>query len=94
MTLKNGTVQRTTYNDNLHPWRQQYLPGVRQWNLDASLFKSLPITERVRLRFNADFFNVLNMPGNPNAIGSDGLLRTQTSGKAARELQLSLRLSW
>ena len=94
VTLKNGTVQRTTYNDNLHPWRQQYLPGVRQWNLDASLFKSLPITERVRLRFNADFFNVLNMPGNPNAIGSDGLLRTQTSGKAARELQLSLRLSW
>jgi hypothetical protein len=20
--LKNGTIQRTTYNDNLHPWRR------------------------------------------------------------------------
>jgi hypothetical protein len=87
-------VQRTTYDDNLHPWRNQYLPGVRQWGLTAAVFKTIPLNERLRLRFNADFFNVLNMPGNPNAIGADGVLRTQTSGQAARELQLTLRLSW
>jgi hypothetical protein len=92
--LKDGTSQRTTYNNGLHPWRQQYLPGVRQWGLDASLFKTIPITERVFVRFNADFFNVLNMPGNPNSIGSDGILGTRTSGQSARELQLSLRLTW
>lgn len=92
--LKDGTLQRTTFDVGLHPWRQQYLPGVRQWNLDASLFKTIPITERVRIRFNADFFNVLNMPGNPNSIGSNGMLSTRTSGQAARELQLTLRVSW
>jgi hypothetical protein len=92
--LQNGTVQRVTYNDNLHPWRNQYMPGVRQWGLDASLFKSVPIGERFNLRFNADFFNVLNHPGNPNSIGGDGVLSTRNSGQAARELQLTLRLSW
>ena len=53
--LSDGAVQRTTYNNNLHPWRQQFLPSVRQWGLDASLFKIVPIGERVKLRFNADF---------------------------------------
>jgi len=92
--LKDGTIQRTTYNDNLHPWRQQYMPGVRQWGVDASLFKSVAINETVRLRINADFFNVLNVPGNPNSIGSDGILSTRASGQNSRELQLTLRLSW
>jgi hypothetical protein len=55
----------------LHPWRQQYFPGVRQWGLDASLFKAIPINERLVMRINADFFNILNRPGNPNSIGGD-----------------------
>ncbi|MEX2264386.1 MAG: TonB-dependent receptor [Bryobacteraceae bacterium] len=92
--LKNGALQRTTYNDNLHPWRQQYFPGPRQWGLDASLFKTVPITETVNLRFNADFFNVLNIAGNPNITGGNFMLSTVTSGQSARELQLTLRLSW
>jgi hypothetical protein len=33
--------------------------------LDASLFKTIPINERFQARLNADFFNVLNHPGNP-----------------------------
>ena len=92
--LKTGVVQRVTYNDNLNPWRNQYAPSVRQWGLDASLFKSINIGERYNLRFNADFFNVLNHPGNPNSIGSNGVLSTKSSGQAARELQLTLRLTW
>ena len=92
--MKSGALQRTTYSDGLPPWRNQYLPGVRQWGLDASLFKTFPITERFNLRFNADFFNILNHPGNPNSIGGNGVLSTQSSGQSARELQLTLRLSW
>jgi hypothetical protein len=92
--LTNGSVQRLTYSDNLNPWRNQFVPGVRQWGLDASLFKSIKFKERYDIRFNADFFNVLNHPGNPNAIGGDGVLTTNASGQRARELQLTLRLSW
>jgi hypothetical protein len=92
--LNDGTVQRTTYNDNLHHWQRQYLPSVRQWGLDASLFKAIPISEQFRVRLNVDFFNVLNHPGNPSGVGSDGILSTRNSGQSARELQLTLRLIW
>ena len=101
--LKNGTVQRLAYNNDLNPLRNQYLPGPRQWGLDASLFKAIPFKERYSIRFNADFFNVLNHPGNPisaaagwgtNTTGSDGILNTVNSGQAPRQLQLTLRLSW
>ena len=92
--LNDGTVQRVAYNDGLHPWRNQYMPSVRQWSLDASLFKTITFHERFNVRFNADFFNVLNHPGNPNSIGGDGVLSVRNSGQAARELQLSLRVSW
>jgi hypothetical protein len=70
------------------------MPSVRQWSLDASLFKTITFHERFNVRFNADFFNVLNHPGNPNSIGGDGVLSVRNSGQAARELQLSLRVSW
>jgi hypothetical protein len=94
ITLKNGTSQRTAYNPGLHPWQNQYFPSVRQWNLDASLFKTIAIRDRVQVRFNADFFNVLNHPGNPPAVGGDGILDTRASAMAARQLQLTLRLTW
>jgi hypothetical protein len=92
--LNNGTEQRVTFNNGLHPWRQQYVPSVRQWGLDASLFKTVPITESIRMRFNVDFFNVLNHPGNPNSVGANGVLSTRNSGQSPRVLQLTLRLHW
>ncbi len=91
--LNNGTVQRLGYNTNLHPWRQQYLPSVRQWNLDASLFKNVSFNERLNLRLGADFFNVFNHPGNPSGIGG-GILQTRNSGSGARTLQLNARITW
>lgn len=94
LPLNNGTVQRLGFNDNLHPWTNQYMPGVRQWFQDASLFKFTQITEHVTLRFNVDFFNVFNNPNNPNAIGGDGVLSTRNSGSGARTTQLGLRLIW
>ena len=77
-----------------NPWRNQRIPSVLQWGLDASIFKTVPISERVNIRFNADFFNVLNHPGNPNSVGADGFLNTQSSGQSPRTLQLTLRLIW
>jgi len=92
--LNNGTVQRTTFDENLHPWRQQYFNGPRTWGMDASIMKNIPIAESVRMRFQADFFNVLNNPNNPTGVNSDGLLSIRTSGVNSREVQLSLRLIW
>jgi len=67
---------------------------VRQWGLDASLFKRVAITERFSLRINGDFFNVLNHPGNPNSVGSSGVLSVRSSGSGARQVQLTARLVW
>jgi hypothetical protein len=74
-------------------YNNQFLPGIRTWNTDASLVKNVRF-EKWNLRFTADFFNVLNHPGNPSAVSSAGLLQTRNSGNAARQLQLSLRLGW
>jgi hypothetical protein len=62
--------------------------------MDASLFKTIPINERFRLRLQLDAFNVLNHPGSPNSVSSSGLLSEQYSGNSARTLQLSGRVSW
>jgi hypothetical protein len=92
--LDNGTVQRTTYGDNNHPWNNQYRPGPIQWSQDASLLKSVALTERVQIRFKIDFFNVFNHPNNPTGVSSLGVLATQNSGSTARVTQLTLRLIW
>jgi hypothetical protein len=91
--LKNGTLQRTTINPNMHPWQNQYVNGPGTFGLDASIFKNIPITERVFVRINADFFSVLNNPG-LSQPGSNGILSLQSSANAARTMQLSMRLTW
>ena len=85
---------RTSYSSGLNPWQNQYIPGVLQWDLDASVFKNININERVGFRFQVDFFNVFNHPGNPNTVGADGFENTTASGNQPRDLQLSLRLHW
>jgi hypothetical protein len=57
-------------------------------------FKSIRSAKRINVRFNADFFNVLNKPGNPSGVSSNGILSTLNSGQPARELQLTLCVSW
>lgn len=91
--LSNGVPQRIAYNNNLHPFRYQYIGGPRQWNIDASLFKRVHITETKELRFTIDAFNVFNHPNNPNS-GSAGVMLTDGQSGLPREMQLSLRFSW
>jgi hypothetical protein len=94
VTLKDGSSQRTTYDSNLHPFRNQYMLGPWTFNMDASIFKQIAIRERLRLRFNADFFNVLNNPGLVQPDANTGIASKRTSANAARVLQLTLRLTW
>jgi hypothetical protein len=39
----------STFNDILHPWRNQYMPGVRQWFQNASMFRFVPLAGRVAI---------------------------------------------
>ena len=73
-------------------------PGLAE--LDMSLTKMTEITERIKLQFRAEFFNLLNHPnfGAPNATvfssgkinASAGLINTTTT--TAREIQFALKL--
>jgi hypothetical protein len=94
ITLKNGTVQRLGYDNGLHPWRNQFAAGPWNFGLDASIFKTVQFRERVSLRFNADFFQVLNMPGIGQPSSGSGIVSLQNSANGPRQLQLTLRLTF
>ena len=93
ITLKNGSVVQTPLNTNLNPYRNQYFLGPFAYAQSALLFKAFNITEQVRLRFESDFFNVFNAQG-LNQPGANGISSLATSAKAARQIQLTLRLFW
>jgi hypothetical protein len=93
--MKSGAPQRTNFDNGLNPWRNQWMSGLHNWEQHASLFKVIPLKERVSLRLNIDFFNVFNMPGIPKTPDSaTGIINAQTSGNGSRSLQFGLRLNW
>jgi hypothetical protein len=92
--LKNGNNQLVAFDNGLHPWRSQAMPGPWLTNMTASLYKSVPITERVTLRLNLDAFNVLNQPGLPLPDPTTGILSLRTSAQGARTMQYTARLTW
>jgi Carboxypeptidase regulatory-like domain len=94
---KDGVLQRTsppTSDPFLHPWRSQLIPGPMDFNMDASLFKNIRVKESFFVRFNLDFFNVLNTPGLNQPDPNTGILSLRNSRNEARQLQLTLRLTW
>jgi hypothetical protein len=69
------------------------LPGV--WNVNASLVKSIDITERVRFRLRADFlnaFNHTNLGGLTTNISSGSFGRFTVA--TPRTIQLGARVSF
>jgi carboxypeptidase family protein/TonB-dependent receptor-like protein len=70
-------------------------PGMN--NLDFSLFKSLSISESVRLIYRAEFINAFNTPhfGTPGTVhGQDGFGRINDTKGDPRMIQMSLRLEF
>jgi len=77
-------------------------PGLAE--LDASLLKNTPISERVTLQFRAEFFNLLNRANfaTPNAVvfSSATAIPSPTAGvitatsTTSRQIQLGLKLIW
>jgi hypothetical protein len=97
ITLKNGTRQRVNYDTGLHPWRNQYLLGPFNWNMDSSIRKTFKFHERASLRVAFDVFNVFNLQG-LNPPGTNGIASLQNSyggfGFMPRQAQGSFRLDF
>jgi hypothetical protein len=75
-----------------------YGPG--NWNLDGSFFKVTSLTERARLEYRFEGFNILNHPqfGDPSTNLSAGTLgritsvATASTATGARVLQMGLKV--
>jgi hypothetical protein len=73
------------------------LRGPNLVNVDASLFKNIPIKERLRIQFRAEFFNFLNHPNfsNPAATFNTASFGNITSTSTEnRDIQFGLRLAF
>jgi len=65
-TLNSGnplTVGYAPGPQGANPYSQTFLMGLKNYTIDLSIFKVVSITERMKLRFNVDAFNALNMMG-------------------------------
>lgn len=79
--------------------------GPSQWQLDTALVREIPITERFRLNFRAEAFNVFNHPqygvpsGNLSSSTSFGQITTEANATGIgtgtpREIEFALRLQF
>jgi hypothetical protein len=67
--------------------------GIQQ--LDFSIFKDVPINERITAQFRAEWFNFTNTPifGGPNAtVGSGAFGRVTSQANSPRQTQLALKI--
>ncbi|MBL8214493.1 MAG: TonB-dependent receptor [Bryobacterales bacterium] len=87
--------QATPFTPRTNPFQYSGLTGPNYWNLDSTLSKNFPVTERVKLELRLEGYNLTNsvMPGNPNL----NVLSTQFGGITSqvnygREVQYTLRL--
>jgi hypothetical protein len=71
------------------------LRGPGFTNVDFSIFKNIPVGERVRFQIRGEAFNLFNTPafGNPNAVLTTPAFGTVTSTQNNnRQMQLGLKL--
>jgi hypothetical protein len=92
--LTNGTVRQTSITDTVNWNPRAFFKGPGAWNVDGSVFKNVSLTEAVKLRVTADFFNMLNHPNDPNPDGSTGLQNLSVQPNEPRIIQFSLRLQF
>ncbi len=92
--LADGTVRMTTTNDLVKWNSRNFFRGPGAWNVDFSIFKWFTITERMKARFTADFFNFFNHPNDLNPNSTTGLQDLSKQTNEPRIIQFSLRFEW
>ena len=94
MKLANGSVVNASITDNFTWNAKNFLLGPRSWGQDFSVFKYFSITERMKIRFTGDFFNVFNHPNDLNPNATTGLINMSQQKNDPRIIQISGRLEW
>ena len=87
--------QATPFTPRTNPFQYDGLTGPRYWNLDSTLSKNFDVTERFKLEFRLEAYNLTNsvMPGNPNlTVTSVQFGRIASQVNYGREVQYTLRL--
>jgi hypothetical protein len=94
MLLSDGSVRYTGIGENLNWNARNFFRGAGAWNVDFSIFKNFSITERIKTRLTADFFNVFNHPLDGGVDSTTGLQDLSVQPNDPRIVQFSLRVSW
>jgi outer membrane receptor protein involved in Fe transport len=73
--------------------------GPKLRNYDLSIFRTFAITERVRLEYRAEFYNLTNTPNFANPSGNSssavfGIISSTLGGYGNRQVQMALRLKF
>jgi hypothetical protein len=83
------------FTPRTNPWQYEGVTGPRTWGVDLTLAKFFPITERVRIEFRMEGYNVTNsfIPNMPNTdVLSSAFGRSTTQGNLGREFQYTARI--
>jgi hypothetical protein len=83
------------FTPRTNPWQYPGVTGPRTWNLDLTLAKFFPITERWRIEFRMESYNVTNsfIPNMPvNDVLSSAFGRSNNQGNLGREFQYTARI--
>jgi hypothetical protein len=92
--LADGTVRDTTVTDMVNWNARNFFRGPGAWNQDLSIFKTIPIGERFKVRITGDFFNVLNHPVDLAPDSNSGLQDLSRQANDPRIIQFSARVEW
>ena len=87
--------QATPFTPRTNPFQYDGLTGPGNWNLDTTLSKNFKLTERFKLEFRLEGYNLTNsvMPGNPGLRVLSAMFgRVNTQVNYGREVQYTLRL--
>lgn len=87
------------YTPRTNPWYYDGLRGPRFWQLDSTLVKYFPITERVKLELRFEFYNLPNhfIESSPILTVGSGAMGRSTwvfGGNYGREVQYTARFHW
>jgi outer membrane receptor protein involved in Fe transport len=88
-----GTTEVGPYPSNMIG--RNFFRGPGRWNTDLGVYKNFQLTERFRLQFRSEFYNLFNhsnafILGSELDVSTQSVVRTQKDGN--RNIQMALKL--